>query len=109
MISELRSISSVACNVALLVALVPGLSWANCTGDCDGRGGVSIDELLMGVSIALDGARMDECPSMDVNGDETVTVDEVVLALGDALPQRRHTSMPRARSAAASAWFFTST
>jgi len=39
----------------------------------------------MGVSIVLDETPMDSCPNLDANGDLDVTIDEVVLALRDAL------------------------
>lgn len=85
MVTAMRSISRVLCGIVSSLVLVPGSAWANCAGDCDGKGGVAIDELITGVSMALEEAPMDLCPQMDMNGDQAVTVDEVVLALRDAL------------------------
>jgi hypothetical protein len=56
-----------------------------CTGDCDGNGSVSIDELVRGVSIALGNASVDDCPTFDSNGDGLVTVAELVEAVNFAL------------------------
>ncbi len=58
---------------------------AVCVGDCDGGGGVTVDELLKGVSMLLGTLPIDECPSFDRNGDGEVTVDELIAAVGDAL------------------------
>lgn len=56
-----------------------------CVGDCDGNGFVAIDELVRGVNIALDRARVDVCPNVDQNRDGAVTVNELVLAVNNAL------------------------
>ena len=56
-----------------------------CTGDCDGNGSVTVDELLKGVNIALDNVPLTDCPSFDRNGDGAVTVDELLEAVNAAL------------------------
>ena len=56
-----------------------------CTGDCDGTGAIAVDELVRGVSIALQLFSLDQCPVFDSNGDGTVTIDELVRAIGAAL------------------------
>jgi len=56
-----------------------------CVGDCDGDGIVAINELLIGVNIATGGAPVSACPQFDANGDHTVTVDEVIRAVKNAL------------------------
>ncbi|MCX8072269.1 MAG: hypothetical protein N3C12_07450 [Candidatus Binatia bacterium] len=56
-----------------------------CTGDCNGDGVVTIDELLLGVNIALEVRALDACPYFDVTADGAVTVDELLLAVGNAL------------------------
>jgi hypothetical protein len=56
-----------------------------CVGDCDGDGVVAINELLIGVNIASGGAPVSACTQFDANGDHTVTVDEVIRAVKNAL------------------------
>ena len=58
---------------------------AACTGDCDGDGAVTVDELLVGVNIALGNAPVSACPSFDSNGDGSVTIDEILTAVNNAL------------------------
>ena len=56
-----------------------------CVGDCDGKGTVTVDELVTGVNIALGSLAMSECGAFDANSDHTVTVDELVSAVNAAL------------------------
>jgi hypothetical protein len=55
-----------------------------CVGDCDGDGEVTVNELVVGISMALDGGAA-ACPSIDGDGSGTVTVDEIVAAVTNAL------------------------
>ncbi len=56
-----------------------------CTGDCDGDGTVSLNELVLGVSIALDDRRRNLCPPLDADRDDQVTIAEVIAAVENAL------------------------
>ena len=56
-----------------------------CTGDCNADRRVTVEELVRGVSIALDGAPMNRCRNMDGNVDGAVTVDDLVTGVRDAL------------------------
>jgi YVTN family beta-propeller protein len=56
-----------------------------CVGDCDGSGDVGIAELVGGVNIALGRAALETCPACDGNGDDAVTVPDLVRAIGNAL------------------------
>ena len=56
-----------------------------CTGDCDGVGGVTVDEIIIGVNIALGNALVEACVQFDADGSDSVTVDELVLAVSYAL------------------------
>jgi hypothetical protein len=42
---------------------------SSCIGDCDGDGAVSIDELILGVNIALGAADFSACPAFDCSSD----------------------------------------
>jgi len=59
----------------------PGL----CTGDCNGDGTVTVDDLVQGVNIALGLAPIDQCSSFDANADGLVTIDEIIAGVTNAL------------------------
>ena len=56
-----------------------------CVGDCDGSFAVTVDELIRGVRGALNGSAPDDCAAIDNTEDGTVTVAELVAAVGRAL------------------------
>lgn len=56
-----------------------------CTGDCDGNGVVTVDELLIGVNIALGSATLGACPAFDLDGNGAVSVDDIIAAVDRAL------------------------
>jgi hypothetical protein len=56
-----------------------------CVGDCDGNLAVSIDEVILGVEIALDRQTLSQCRAIDADDDGQVTLDEPVAAIGNAL------------------------
>jgi YVTN family beta-propeller protein len=57
---------------------------ASCIGDCNGDGQVTIDELLLGVDLAL-GGQSGTCSKMDANDDGRITVQELMKAVDVAL------------------------
>jgi hypothetical protein len=58
---------------------------ASCTGDCDGNGSVTVDEVLKGVNIALGEAGPSTCAPFDGDGSGVVTIDELLEAVSAAL------------------------
>ena len=58
---------------------------SRCPGDCNGDGEVSVNELIIGVRIALDTASVDECRAMDTNDLGEVSVSELVVAVRSLL------------------------
>jgi hypothetical protein len=56
-----------------------------CTGDCDGDGSVTVDEIVTAVNIALGATPLTACLAADSDGSTTVTVDELVSAVNAAL------------------------
>ena len=56
-----------------------------CIGDCDSDCRVTVDELIVGVNIALGTAAIKHCQNMNRNRDAYVTVDELVAAINSAL------------------------
>ncbi len=56
-----------------------------CTGDCDGGGRVTVDEILTGIGIALGVQPMGTCPRFDADVSGDITVDELVSTVNNAL------------------------
>jgi hypothetical protein len=56
-----------------------------CTGDCDGKGGVTVNDILTMVNIALGNIGMAECEAGDDNDDSQITIDEILGAVNAAL------------------------
>jgi hypothetical protein len=54
-------------------------------GDCNGDGEVTIDEIVLGLDIALDRAPVSACTAFDRNRDGAVSVDELIRAVDAAL------------------------
>lgn len=54
-------------------------------GDCNGDLAVSIDELVLGLALALDRAAVAPCRRFDADGDGAVGIAELVAAVGAAL------------------------
>ncbi len=70
--------------VAGMLAIAPRAARAACTGDCNGDGSVTVDEIVTMVNLALNGGTTG-CTAGDSNGDGTITVDEIVTAVNNAL------------------------
>jgi hypothetical protein len=56
-----------------------------CPGDCNGSGDVTVNELIVGVNIALGNTSASSCPAFDRNGDGTVSISELIAAVNAAL------------------------
>lgn len=72
------------CGVAALCWLLAAPSEA-CVGDCDDSGTVTVDELVLGVNIALDLLPARRCQPIDCHSTGVVTVDCLVQAVNAAL------------------------
>ncbi|HSP97458.1 MAG TPA: hypothetical protein VL049_09490 [Candidatus Dormibacteraeota bacterium] len=73
----------------ILLALVVSAALAApvpvCVGDCSGDDAVAINELIVGVGIALGSASVAACPALDANHDGTVAISELVSGVNNAL------------------------
>ena len=78
-----RQLGAVACLTVILAVRTAVV--AQCTGDCDVSGAVTIDELVRGVNIALGTAPVTDCGSLDASGNGTVTIDDLVRAVNNTL------------------------
>jgi hypothetical protein len=56
-----------------------------CAGDCNGDGTVTINELILGVNIALGSQPLAVCHSLDTSGDGQVAINELIVAVNHAL------------------------
>ncbi|MBX3026535.1 hypothetical protein KF840_16645 [bacterium] len=75
---------AMGCTLAALLATAPARA-QECVGDCNGDGMVAINELIIGVNIALGSQPITACESYDVNGDGMVTINELITAVNNAL------------------------
>jgi hypothetical protein len=57
----------------------------SCAGDCNGDGSVRVNELIIGVNIALGNASVCVCPSFDRDFNRTVSINELIAAVLAAL------------------------
>ena len=96
----LRSVHRPLPAVALAVVLWPATAPAGipaCPGDCNGDGGVLINELLIGVNVALGSQPISACPAMDANGSGSVLIDDLIRAVAAALEGCPPQSTPTAQ------------
>ncbi len=56
-----------------------------CAGDCNGDGSTRINELIIGVRIALAQSTVAACPSFDGNGDGRVVISELIAGVRSSL------------------------
>ena len=56
-----------------------------CPGDCDGSGTVGINELIVGVNIALNTLPVRACTPFDIDGDTAVEINELIAGVNAAL------------------------
>ena len=56
-----------------------------CVADCNDDGMVAVNEVILGVNIALENATVAECPDADSNGNGAVTIGELIEAINDVI------------------------
>ena len=54
-------------------------------GDCNRDGRVVINELVLGVSIALNGSGIETCTAFDRDDDGAISISELVTGVNNAL------------------------
>jgi hypothetical protein len=65
--------------------VIPTAAPGACTGDCDGSGKVTVDELVKGVNIVLGNLSSSVCPASDCHQDGHVTIDCLVKPVDNSL------------------------
>jgi YVTN family beta-propeller protein len=68
-----------------LLAIGAGRAPAQCVGDCTGNGVVAVNELVIGVNIALGSSPLDTCPGFDTDDTDAVEIYELIAAVGNLL------------------------
>jgi hypothetical protein len=58
---------------------------SHCVGDCGGDGAVTVNEIIVGVNVALGGQTIESCPLFDCNGNGQLTVDCLIRAVNASL------------------------
>src|SRR5215475_3448314 len=70
---------------ALVLVLTGAPARAQCVGDCNGNGSVEINELIIGVNIALGNLPVSQCPSFDCDNTGTVPINCLIQGVNNAL------------------------
>jgi hypothetical protein len=73
-----------AAALAAVFVLVPAIVRAQCVGDCDANGTVTIADLITGVNIALGNRSADACPAFQ-NGAGHVDIAQLIKGVNNAL------------------------
>jgi hypothetical protein len=82
-VADLVSVDALADAFSVFVnATDPGPA---CLGDCDDSRRVDIDELVRSVGIALGRGSVAECLAADPDASATVTINELIAAVNNAL------------------------
>jgi hypothetical protein len=55
------------------------------SGDCDGSGDVTVNEIISMVNIALGNAPLSACTAGDADGSGDITINEIIAAVKKAL------------------------
>lgn len=99
----MRSTAGTVLALAALWSAVSSSEVAACIGDCDGDGRIAIDELVLGVNIALERSPLATCPAFD-DGSGRIGIDVLVRAVRQSLagcPSPTPTAVPTPTNAAA--------
>lgn len=68
----------------VLALLPPGIAWS-CTGNCNADDRVAVDEIVLGVNMALGFLPVALCPMFDRDGDGGIRIDELIEAIDFSL------------------------
>jgi hypothetical protein len=65
--------------------MAAAIRYGSRSGDCNGYGEMRIDELMLAVMIALGENSLNECVGLDLDDNGTVTINELIAAVDQAL------------------------
>ena len=81
MVAQTRRVSLLS---ALVLIIAHGSAHAQCVGDCNGDGEVTINELILGVNIALGSTPVSACEAF-ANGEGVVDIAQLIKGVNNAL------------------------
>jgi len=76
--------AAVVVGLGLTLGLVPRAVRAQCTGDCNMDGKVTVDDLLTMISVDLGELPFSDCTMGDANGDNKIDISEILKAINIA-------------------------
>src|SRR4051812_19274105 len=77
-------IATLFLTATLFVAFADSRAAAQCVGGCNGDGEVTINELIIGVNIALGDQPVSACPAF-ANAEDEVTIAQLIRGVNNAL------------------------
>jgi parallel beta-helix repeat protein len=80
-----RLLSNIALALSLCLAAAQPAAAQSCPGDCGENGSVEINELIIGVNIALGSIAATQCASFDTDDSGEVEINELIAAVNAAL------------------------
>lgn len=80
----IEAVPLVCLGLVLWLAIAASVA-AECPGDCNGDGLVTVSELVTGVAIALGEVPVSDCEALDTNHDDAVSIAELLSAVAGAL------------------------
>ena len=96
-----RDGGAVSVSVLLALLFVSPAAAQHCVGDCGGDGLVTINELIVGVNIALGSRDVSSCGPFDADDDGEVKINELIQGVGNAMNQCGTAKPTRTRAATA--------
>jgi hypothetical protein len=89
-----------AMTLAVVLGLAPGRARADCVGDCDMSGTVTVTDVTVMVNIVLETAQVTSCPIGDGNADARITINDIIIAVNNALADCPSAATPTSTSTA---------
>ena len=71
--------------LCILFGVTPVSAQDECAGDCDGSESVGVNELIIGVNIALGNADIGTCLAFDRDGSGDVSIGELIAGVNASL------------------------
>ncbi len=83
--NKIEAMRTLVVGYSVSILLVGAAAAQECVGDCNGDCDITISELTRSVGISLGTQSLSACPLIDMNGDQSARVNELVVAVRNAL------------------------